>query len=208
MLAKINTIREELNQSWLLQKKDFFDNLKMIDKKALRRSVGGESYRELLGVEDDEDIDVKNSENCWDSVKYIWGKYHLTFVIIFFVWMFGCAAVHVFLNDWDFSSGFYYSIQSGFSVGFGVLSELKYHGKNLMDECSELGSVDDGHAWMDSTGLQLVNGFKGNSEFRKGTNYRTCAYIWTDNEYKNISMAYTIVSQCYYLLLFTPAFKF
>ncbi len=51
------------------------------------------------------------------------------------VWLFAGAILFSLLNEWGFNEAFYYSVQSGLSVGFGSLSEEKLTGRNTIDLC-------------------------------------------------------------------------
>jgi hypothetical protein len=209
-LAKIRSAQEALENSWALNNKKFFKDLKNV---ALNSQTAREAFDDL-GVTILEDARPENkrggtafklkilNESCCDLVKHIWVKLQLKFVLAVLVWLFLSTAVLVVMNKWNFSQSVYYSIQSGFSIGFGVLNEWKEYGLNHVDKCSSFTTIAEGRSWIQNTGLDLVSDFTDNSKYSSDTPYKSCVYVYSNNEYKNYSMAYTIVSCFFFDSLF------
>ena len=205
LLLKIRSAKEALENSWALNNKKYFKDL---THTTLLRRGHSMVFRDDDNAQDiaEDDADEKQitvlNESCCDLVKHIWVKLQLKFVLAVLVWLFLSTAVLVVMNKWNFSQSVYYSIQSGFSIGFGVLNEWKEYGLNHVDKCSSFTTIAEGRSWIQNTGLDLVSDFTDNSKYSSDTPYKSCVYVYSNNEYKNYSMAYTIVSCFFFDSLF------
>lgn len=215
-LAKVRSAKEALHNSWALNNKNFFNGLKSA---AIKSPVSPSEEAYYFGAPDKEGKEedaAKNfkvfSEGCCDWMKYIWLKFRLSFVFAVLAWLFAGTAILILVNQWNFSQSVYYSIQSGFSIGFGILNEMKEYGINHVDKCSDFTTISEGRNWIQNSGLDLVGDFTSHSKYSASTSYKSCVYVYSDNKYKNYSMAYTIVSFLLdvafdrYFVLFWPLF--
>ena len=78
--------------------------------------------------------DVAENKTC-RAIKRWWNAGSTKPCLAVLVWLFAAAIVFTFVNRWGFNEAFYYSVQSGLSVGFGSLSEEKITGRNAYEVC-------------------------------------------------------------------------
>jgi hypothetical protein len=126
-------------------------------------------------------VDTNNCNQCYQNFHKQW--YTLPTIAIIF-WLLIPTVLYVLVNQWGFNEAFYYSIQSGLSVGFGSLSEEKISGKNTFDICSP-----------GTNATQLIELILDQQSVH-GTTGELCAYQYVPNQLYLVSMFYTVVHIC------------
>ena len=150
-------------------------------------------------------------ESSWCSVmcKKFQESHKLRMFCYFLLWWFLGTIVYVTVDRWNFFQGLYYSIQSGFSIGFGSLSEEKQNGIDLYHQCYP--TANDGNSTLihnlivakqSAYSNVTVNGGGGRGEesvkggSAEGGNHLLCVYQYNKNEQTALSMLYTVVHIC------------
>ena len=99
-------------------------DVKVLESKVLKKDVD---------VGNDEKFEEKNTiSQTLYTFFFVGKKFYLTVVL---AWIFMGTLVYCVTNGWDFGRSFYYSIQSGLSIGFGSLSEDKRTGTDIWSTC-------------------------------------------------------------------------
>jgi Ca2+-binding EF-hand superfamily protein len=111
----------------------------------------------------------------------------------FCVWWLTGTLFYVYLDEWNFIQGLYYSIQAGFSIGFGSLSEEKKHGMNAFEKC-----ISYKNSFPNVTSLfQNVLHYLNSTNIEHSTEKHVlCAYQYIENPYTISSMLYTVLHIC------------
>eukprot|EP00948_MAST-09A_sp_MAST-9A-sp1_P000710 g710.t1 len=91
----------------------------------------------------------------------------LVYVLVFASWLLLSSLYFYLVNDWSFLKAVYWTLNSGFSIGFGSLNEKKRGGVDIYHNCTS----------------QME---RNNETFIK------CTYKYKENTAQNYSMAYTI----------------
>ena len=131
-------------------------------------------------------IQFENADypSCIKLNKLLSSAYTLPTCAVFF-WLLIPTVLYIFVNQWGFNEAFYYSVQSGLSVGFGSLSEEKVTGKNTFDVCSSGTNV-----------TELLELVVAQQHLHGTTNGELCAYQYVPNNLYLVSMFYTIIHVC------------
>ena len=132
------------------------------------------------------------------AVRRWWNAGSVKPCLAIIVWLFAAATFFTFVNRLGFNEAFYYSVQSGLSVGFGSLSEKKITGRNAYEVCLPANEanatarlaalVEAAQASQDPALLEALEPFKDTQEI--------CAYEYTPNPLSLVSMMYTVVHIC------------
>lgn len=146
-----------------------------------RKSRRMSTLRDMGEVSDEKFVDDETCNGrCWD--RFMTGKaFYVTTVV-------GWISVHVLLlclmNGWDFGRAFYYSVQSGLSVGYGSLSEDKRTGSDLWGTCGTKNiTLLFSEAYKQFPGGMLPSDAGG----------QLCLSYSEENEYADVSKFYTII---------------
>ena len=141
--------------------------------------------------------DVAENKTC-RAIKRWWNAGSTKPCLAVLVWLFAAAIVFTFVNRWGFNEAFYYSVQSGLSVGFGSLSEEKITGRNAYEVCVPAGEanatarlaalVEQAQASQDAALQEVLAPFADTQEL--------CAYEYTPNPLSLLSMMYTVLHIC------------
>ena len=82
------------------------------------------------------DIDEIQNTTCCDRLQFYFSQsFRVQLFVWFILWWLCGTLVYVFVDQWTVFQGLYYSIQAGFSIGFGSLSEEKEYGVNTFEYC-------------------------------------------------------------------------
>ena len=129
--------------------------------------------------------------------------WHKTRLLVYFLlwWCLG-TTMYVFANRWNFFQGLYYSIQSGFSIGFGSLSEEKQKGIDLYHQCYP--TLNDGNTTLIDN-LILAKHQQNNANHNSTTistatesnvGHMLCVYQYDQNDNVALSMLFTVIHIC------------
>ena len=151
--------------------------------------------------------EAKQSSWCSVTYKKFQESHKLRIFCYFLLWWFLGTIVYVTVDRWNFFQGLYYSIQSGFSIGFGSLSEEKQNGIDLYHQCYP--TANDGNSTLihnlivakqSAYSNVTVNGGGGGESVKGGSaeggNHLLCVYQYNKNEHAALSMLYTVVHIC------------
>ena len=107
--------------------------------------------------------------------------------VLFSLFMWWIVATVIYYNmGFSISDAIYYSLQAGYSIGFGSLDENKVTGKNIFDECASSNESDLNDLNLLVQSLQQTHGNTG----------RLCAYQIDENYLRDLSKAWTILHVC------------
>ena len=70
----------------------------------------------------------KQIENLtiYNRIKYSWNNGNLSSSLLWIIWLFIGSTFYTFVDfNGDFSKGFYFAVNVGYSIGFGILPEKK-----------------------------------------------------------------------------------
>ena len=133
--------------------------------------------------EDSDDMFVENVvwyKKCWNT--FMTGKaFYITTVVL---WILAHAVLMTAMNGWAIGRAFYYSIQSGLSVGYGSLSEDKVSGTDLWGVCGE-GNITE----------VLAKAYEKfpDGALPTGAGGTLCLGYSEPNKYSEISKLYTVI---------------
>ena len=141
--------------------------------------------------------DVAENKTC-RSIKRWWNAGSTKPCLAVLVWLFAASFLFTFVNRWGFNEAFYYSVQSGLSVGFGSLSEEKITGRNAFEVCVSAAEVnatarlaaliEQAQVSQDAALRETLAPFANTQEI--------CAYEYTPNPLSLLSMLYTVLHIC------------
>jgi len=123
----------------------------------------------------------------------------LKYFVFFVVWCTSSTLFYFYVNTgWGAAQSFYYAIQAGFSIGFGVLDETKVTGLDLFDECATSAmELSEATFWL-QTGFQAkldtftkdkIAELPGNLSSKL---YLPCVSMSQRNENSDFSLLFTI----------------
>ena len=144
-----------------------------------------------------EDVfDIEESKAC-RALKLWWNGGHFKPGLAIVVWLFAASIFFVYVNKWGFNEAFYYSVQSGLSVGFGSLSEEKITGKNVFEKCIPANGANASTRLVSLVlEAQKSSSLPEMAVHESFENHQLCIYKYTPNPLSSVSMAYTVLHIC------------
>eukprot|EP00462_Mataza_sp_D1_P011962 CAMPEP_0175163112 /NCGR_PEP_ID=MMETSP0087-20121206/25548_1 /TAXON_ID=136419 /ORGANISM="Unknown Unknown, Strain D1" /LENGTH=619 /DNA_ID=CAMNT_0016451739 /DNA_START=17 /DNA_END=1872 /DNA_ORIENTATION=- len=163
--------------------------------RALKEKVSKEMEKEAPTTDDDANIFDETFDQIDSCCKKFWnwftGNLTAQTLIIVSVWWLVASLIYTW-TGFEFYHAIYYSLQAGFSIGFGALSELKHGGVNLYEVCAQEGNAT--HLMQMIAAAQASpSEYKAHGSTIVGTKGTLCGYQYIPNEYRVWSMIWSII---------------